>query len=112
MPAQIPAGSEVSLISILTAATATIVSAAVPLNSGNKTFQATVVGSGAVTATVVVEVSNDGIGWIADSVSTLSLSGTNVASAGFTNDQPWVFARARVTAISGTGAAITVSIGV
>jgi hypothetical protein len=40
------------------------------------------------------------------------LSGTNVASAGFTNDQPWVFARARVTAISGTGAAITVSIGV
>lgn len=75
------------------------------------TAQATVQGTGAVSATVQIEVSNDGVGWLVDSVSTLSLSGTGIASAGFTSSAPWQFVRANITAISGTNARVTVTIG-
>lgn len=75
------------------------------------TFQATVSGTGAVSATVQIEVSNDGIGWLIDSTATLVLSGTTVASKGFTSSAAWQFVRANITAISGTGAKVTVSVG-
>lgn len=77
----------------------------------NITVQATVAGTGAVTATVIVEFSNDGIGWVSDSTGTLSLTGTTTASSGFVNTAPWGYIRGRVTAISGTTAAVTVTVG-
>lgn len=77
--------------------------------SANQTYQATVVGTGSVTATVNIEVSDDNVGWLV--LSTLALSGTTSASDGFTSIAPWQFARANVTAISGTGAAVTVTMG-
>jgi P pilus assembly chaperone PapD len=75
--------------------------------SGKNSYQATVTGTGAVTATVVVEVSNNGTNWI--TLGTLNLSGTNVASDGIapSNSARWEFSRGNVTAISGTGAAVT-----
>lgn len=79
----------------------------VPLRDPVVSFQATVVGTGSVSATVVIEVSNDGVGALA--VGTIGLSGTNSHSDGFVMAAACCFARARVTAISGTGAAVSVS---
>jgi hypothetical protein len=78
----------------------------------NAAYQATVSGTGAVSASVVIEVSNDNVGWLSDSSSTLSLSGTTVASAGLVATSTWAYVRARVTAISGTGASVTVTASV
>ena len=80
------------------------------LNNGPaRTFQAVVTGAGAVSATVAVEVSNNGAHFI--TLSTLTLSGTNVGTDGFASDAPWKYMRANVTAISGTGAAVDVIMG-
>lgn len=75
-------------------------------------IQATVVGDGAVSATVVIDASNDGEYWCATPMATVTLSGTDSNSDGFTTVAPWKFIRARVTAISGTDAAVTVLMGV
>jgi len=76
------------------------------------TFQATVVGTGAVTATVTIEYSNDGTYVCSTVGGTITLSGTTSSTDGFTSDSPWKFVRANVTAISGTGATVTVTMGV
>jgi hypothetical protein len=81
------------------------------INATSILYQATVVGTGAVSATVIVEVSLDGIGWLSDSTSTLSLSGTTVATLSFNSIGNWSLVRARCTAISGTEAALTVTLG-
>ena len=76
------------------------------------TYQFNVSGTGAVTATVVIDVSNDGILWCATVLGTATLSGTTTSTDGFTSDAPWKYSRARVTAISGTGATVQVYMGV
>ena len=75
-------------------------------------IQANVVGTGAVTATVVIDCSNDGINWNTTALGTISLSGTTSAADGFTTTAPWKYIRARVTAISGTGATVNCLAGV
>lgn len=76
---------------------------------GNLTYQATVTGVGAVTANVVVEVSNDGIGWLSDSNSNIVLSGIDVATYGFCTTSSWQYARAVISGLS-IGAAVTVCV--
>ncbi len=85
--------------------TATGAAAGVENNGPNRAFQAIVAGTGAVTATVNVEVSNNNTDWLV--LGTISLSGTTRATDGFANDAPWRFVRGNLTAISGTGAAVT-----
>jgi len=51
-------------------------------------------------ATVVLEVSNDGINAVATPLGTVTLAAAG--SDGFTTDAPWKYVRARVTANSGT----------
>lgn len=65
-------------------------------------LQATVDGTGAVGATVTIEVSNDDIHW--DTLATIILSGTDSDSDSVTVDCMFAFVRGNVTAISGTGA--------
>ena len=72
-------------------------------------IQATVSGTGAVSATIQFEVSNDGSAAISTLLGTITLSGTTLVSDGFTTDAPWKYLRAKVTAISGTGASINVT---
>jgi hypothetical protein len=81
------------------------------------TFQAILTGTGAVTATVVVQVSNDDTSatnvtsnWIA--LGTITLSGTTSTTDGFTSTASWRWVRSQVTAISGTSAAVKVLMGV
>lgn len=75
-------------------------------------FQATVVGTGTVTATVILDVSNDNTYWCATPLATITLSGTTSNADGFTTQAPFKYVRARITAISGTGATVYVTMGV
>ena len=84
-------------------------SAASPVVGAHRTYQATVAGTGAVTATVVVEVSLNGTNFI--TLGTITLSGTTSASDGFTSEAQWDYVRGNVTAISGTSAAVTLTMG-
>lgn len=81
--------------------------AAVPLQVGAKTFQGketTTSGNG--TAAVTIEASLDGV-WF-DSIATLTL--TTAASDSVTTNYPaYKVYRCNITAISGTGAAVTVT---
>jgi len=96
---------------MLAAATATGAGVPVTLDGPDSTFQAfgtTSAGAGA--ATIVVEVSNDGVNWITAGTFNLTLS-TTAAVDGFTMQASWPFARGNVTAISGTGASVNLSVG-
>jgi len=76
-----------------------------------RSFQATgVTTAGAGSATVKIQVSNDETAWLDLGTITLTLS-TSAASDGFSTIAPWAFVRANLTAISGTGASVTVSMG-
>ena len=81
-----------------------------PTKAGEKTFQATVTGTGAVTATVLVQVSNNPsvLGWI--TLGTITLSGTTTATDGFAADAGWAYYRGNVTAVTGTGAAVYLTV--
>jgi hypothetical protein len=81
-------------------------------DSPYSTFQGIVTGTGAVTATIVIDCSNDGVNAVATVLGTITLSGTTSASDGFTTAAPWKYVRARVTAITGTGATAQVYMGV
>lgn len=82
----------------------------VPKGTGKRTIHASVAGTGAVSATVEIHVSNDESNPL--TLATITLSGTNSDKDGFTFDAPWPNVRAEVTAISGTDAAVTTTMGV
>ena len=82
-------------------------------DSPDATFQAIVSGTGAVSATVDIEYSNDGVNALDTVGGTITLSGTTSHTDGFTSQNaPWKYVRANVTAISGTGATVQVYMGV
>ena len=91
---------------LLNAATTVSSGASFPGGSGNSTYQATVRGTGAVSATVLIEASNDGENYL--TLATITLSGTNSSSDGFSSNSAWASVRANLTAISGTNTAVTV----
>lgn len=73
----------------------------------DRTFQAfgsTTAGAGA--AAINVEVSNDNTNWIVSATINLTL-GTTVTTDGVAKSENWKYVRGNVTAISGTGAAIS-----
>jgi hypothetical protein len=75
-------------------------------------FQAIVTGSGAVTATVDIEASNDGVNWCKTPIASLALTGTDTDTDGITYVGPAKYIRANVSALTGTGATVTCSMGV
>ena len=69
-------------------------------------------GTGAITATVLIEVTNtvaNAASWVLGA--TVTLSGTTDVSDSFVTSGNWGNVRARTTAISGTGATVTVTMG-
>jgi len=82
-----------------------------PLGNVERTYQASIAGTGALTGTVVIEGSNDNVNYL--TIGTITLSGTTSDSDGFVSSAPWTFVRARVPAagITGTAAVITVTLG-
>ena len=75
----------------------------------NRTFHLTVTGTGAVSATANVQVSNDDTNWM--TVGTLTASGTTAASDGLVIEACWLNMRIDLTAISGTSARAIVTVG-
>ncbi len=73
--------------------------------SAFQAFGTTTSGSGA--ATIKIQVSNNKIDWLDLGTITLTL-GTTSTSDGFASDACWVWVRANVTALSGTGASVSV----
>jgi len=103
--------SVIGTFTLLDAATATGAGSTRNLLKKEATFQAfgtTASGSGA--ATILIQVSNDGTNWITAGTITLTL-GTAATNDGFASDAKWTFVRANVTALSGTGASVTVLMG-
>lgn len=99
--------SPVAINALLTAATATGPGNSVTGSPRQKTFQAELVGAGAA-ATVVIEGSNTGSGWV--TIGTITLT-TAAPADGFYFDAPWGYVRANLTAISGAGASVNCSMG-
>ncbi len=100
---------------IMSAKTSTGDSDVFAISPKYRTFDAKVVGTGAVTATVIIYVSNTGADddWIAATVSPhIALSGTTSDADGFAMNAKWAYVKANLSAISGTGAAVTVTLGV
>jgi len=94
-----------------------LASAAMPKESPYSAFQAIVAGTGAVTATVLIQGTNDPTTaagtneyWV--TLGTLTLSGTTFATDGVAVTAPWRWVRTSVTAISGAGALVQAIMGV
>jgi hypothetical protein len=76
-----------------------------------RTFQGAVVGTGSVSATILIEVCNDqSMGALP--LGTITLSGTTSATDGLATQATWNWVRARVSAVSGTSATVSVVMGV
>jgi len=97
--------------------TATGASSPIYKESPYSSFQAIVTGTGSVSATIAVQVCIEDAtangtysNWI--TMGTITVSGTTSATDGFTTIAPWRWVRVNVTAISGTGAAVQVLMGV
>lgn len=69
-----------------------------------RSFVAKVTGTGSVSATVLVEASSDNSTFF--TLVTFTLTGTTSDTDGAVTDDSWRFIRGRVTAISGTGASV------
>jgi hypothetical protein len=98
---------------LITAATITTTSAAMLLGTDSKTFQAKgTTSAGAGAATIIIEVTNDTTWpWITLGTITLTL-GTVATSDGLAMLAGWKYVRARLSAISGTGALVSVVVGI
>ena len=95
---------------LLSSVIATGASAAISLNGPDFTVQASgLVSTSTGAATIKIQVSNDNTNWIDLGTITLTL-GTSVTSDGLAAFAKWALVRANVTAISGTNAAVTVTL--
>lgn len=105
-------GSSDKVAYVLSGKTSTGDSDVFTILPGQRTFSAKVVGTGAVTATVIIKVSNTGDDDDWATAATITLSGTTSDSDGFAMNAKWAYTKANVSAISGTGAAVIVTLGV
>lgn len=93
---------------LLSAVTATTSGSAVSDSGRAPSFSANVSGTGAVSATIQVQARNTASGvWL--TLGTITLSGTTSAADGFASLARYMEYRAVLAAISGTGAAVTVT---
>lgn len=77
--------------------------------AGPRGYTVKLEGTGAITATVYVDVSGDGIDWILARY-TFTLSGTTLVIDWFTANEAWPHVRGRIGARTGTGAAVTLKV--
>lgn len=88
---------------------ATNASSAITLKSGlYNAFQAIVTGTGAITATVNIYGSIDGVNFCSTAIGTITLSGSDALNDGFSGVAAWKYVKAVLTNLTGTGAACIV----
>lgn len=103
-------GGALARSTLLSAVTSATTGAAFADNGRPPSFSANVSGTGAVTATVRIEARNTASGvWF--TLATITLSGTASAADGFASLARYMEYRAVLAAVSGTGAAVTVTMG-
>lgn len=103
--------NKVATQALLSAATSTGAGTSFEPAGISRSFQLTgAVSSSTGSATVDVEVSNDGTNFITLGTISLSLT-TSTSSDGFVSTTAWRYVRGNVTAISGTGASVTLTMG-
>jgi len=90
-------------------ATTNVSTMPVQLWGGKNSFQVNLTGSGTVSVTATLEVSNDGANWIP--ATALSMTGTGGDVDGVTLDAGWVYARITLSSITGTSATATAFMG-
>ncbi len=103
---------KVGVLPLIDASTATATSAAVEPWHTNRTFEAYgATSSSTGAATIIIEVRNsEDSSW--HTMATISLTlGVTVTGDGFSSSAAWRYVRARLSAISGTGAAVSVNLG-
>jgi len=100
------------VVTLLDAATANKTTDAFPLVIGNGTLEGYVTGTGAVAATISIYGCNTKRNTNGILLATLSLSGTTSDQAGAPISSNWGYIYAVLSGISGTNAAVTVTIGV
>lgn len=112
MSIEIISGVSITLLSGKTAAATGDTVGPEQCNQLNRTYQATVTGTGAVTATVEIHVSQNPatLGWVL--LGTITLSGTTTDSDGFSSEAAWAYTKAVLTAVTGTGATVNAGLGV
>ncbi len=103
---------KVGVLPLIAAATTTATSVAAEPWHTNRTFEAYGATSNSTgAATVIIEVRNSELSdWHTMATITLSLT-TATSGDGFSSSAAWRYVRARVSAISGTGAAVSVNLG-
>lgn len=96
---------------IFTNATTNATSSYIFANNFTNVVQASISGTGAVSATVTIygSIYKQNTGGVSAAV--LTLSGTNTASTGTALTNPWPYYYAVITAITGTSAKVTCDIG-
>lgn len=87
-------------------ATTNVSTESVQLYGAHNSFQVNLTGSGTVSVSAAIEVSNDRSNWI--TATTLSLSGTNSDTDGATLAAGWAYARVTLSSITGTSATASV----
>ena len=77
----------------------------------NESFHAVVTGSGNVSATIHIQVSNDGVNWFDyPTIGTITITSGGAPQQGNTNGStPWAFYSAYVSAITGTAASVSLT---
>ena len=105
---------ETEAVRLLNEVTVTATSERVRGVDARLTFQATgqITGGGPDEATIDVEASNDGVNFLVLGTISLTLPASlATVTDGFASDARWKFFRFNVTAISGTGAAVSAFLG-
>lgn len=97
-------------VDLVSAATGVGTSAAVQVSGVSRTYQAVVTGTGAVSAVVAVDVSNNGTDWLQQA--TITLSGDGYDADGVALEGNWPYVRGNVISIAGTGASVSLSLNV
>ena len=100
---QVPAMSGKTNI-LLSAASSVASGSSVSSTAINRSFQATLNGASAVSATALAEGSNNGTNWLTLATYSLTLA---APSSGSAITSPFKYIRGNLTAISGTGATVT-----
>lgn len=82
-----------------------------PRGERERVYQATIAGTGSVSATVTFQGSCNGEDWVTIDEA-LSLTGTGSDTKAIESPYPWPFVRANVASITGTGATVNAFVGI
>ena len=76
----------------------------------SRTYDARVTGTGAITATVTLFGSNDGVGYSTTPFLTFTLSGTTSVTDSYVSQANWGFIRCTTANVTGTGATVSATV--